>query len=79
MVMVRSVRMVRSMAAGSDACNCGSSALMPSTTAMTLAPGWRWMLRMIAGVSFIQAPSLSFCAPSTTSPTSVSRTGEPFL
>ena len=50
MVSVRSVRMLRSIAAGSEACSCGSSALMPSTTEITLAPGCRWMLRMIAGV-----------------------------
>jgi hypothetical protein len=78
-VTVRSVRMFRSIAAGSVACNCGSRSLMPCTTEITLAPGWRWILRMIAGVSFIQAPSLSFCAPSTTLPTSLRRTGEPFL
>ena len=36
-------------------CNCGSSLLMRSTTSMTLAPGWRWMLTITAGVSFIQA------------------------
>jgi hypothetical protein len=36
-------------AAGSVACSCGSSALTRSTTSMTLAPGWRWMLRMTAG------------------------------
>ena len=35
--------------------SCGSSALTRSTTSMTLAPGWRWMLRMIAGVSFAHA------------------------
>ena len=58
MVTVRSVSMSTSIAAGSEACSCGSSALMPSTTAMTLAPGWRWMLRMIAGVVFIQAREL---------------------
>ena len=79
MVTVRSVRMLRSIAAGSEACSCGNSALMPSTTEMTLAPGCRWIFRMMAGVSFIQAPSLSFWAPSMTSPTSLSRTGEPFL
>ena len=78
-VTVRSVRMFRSIAAGSEACSCGNSALMPSTTEITLAPGCRWMFRMMAGTSFIQAPSLSFWAPSTTSPTSLSRTGEPFL
>ena len=28
---------------------------MRSTTAMMLAPGWRWMFRITAGSSFIQA------------------------
>ncbi len=47
---------------------------------MTLAPGWRWMLRMIAGVSFIQAPSLSFCgAVDDVARHRDSRTGAPFL
>jgi len=32
------------------------------TTAMTLAPGCRWMFRMIAGVLVHPAPSLSFWA-----------------
>ena len=50
MVTVRSVSTATSIAAGSVACSCGSSALMLSTTSMTLAPGWRWMLRMTAGV-----------------------------
>ena len=78
MVMVRSVSTVTSTAAGSAACSCGSSALMRSTTSMTLAPGWRWTLRMTAGVRFIQAASLLFSAPSTTLATSERRTGEPF-
>ena len=30
-------------------CNCGNSCFTRSTTSMTLVPGWRWMLRMIAG------------------------------
>ena len=54
MVLVRSVRIETSTAAGSDADSCGSSALMRSTTWMTLAPGWRWMLRMMPGVLFTQ-------------------------
>ena len=37
---------------------------MPSTTLMTLAPGWRWMLTMIAGVLSAQAASLVFSGPS---------------
>ncbi len=38
-VVVRSVSTATSMAAGIVACNCGSSALMVSTTWITLAPG----------------------------------------
>ena len=55
-----------------------AAALMRSTTSMTLAPGWRWTFTMTAGVAFIQAPSLSFSAPSITLATSASRTGAPF-
>ena len=50
MVVVRSVRIETCTAAGSELLSCGSSALMRSTTAMMLAPGWRWMLTMTAGV-----------------------------
>ncbi|GJD73806.1 hypothetical protein CFIICLFH_2036 [Methylobacterium goesingense] len=79
MVVVRSVSTVTVMAAGRVAWSWGSSALILSTVAMTLAPGWRWMFRMTAGVSSIQAPSLVFSGPLTTSATSESRTGAPFL
>ena len=64
MVIVRSVSTATSTAAGSDACSCGSTRLMRSTTSMTLAPGWRWMLRMIAGDSLAHAASRAFSAPS---------------
>ncbi len=79
MVTVRSLSTATSIAAGSEACSCGSRALMRSTTSMTLVPGWRWILRMTAGTVFIQAASLVFSAPSMTLPTSLRRTGEPFL
>ncbi len=49
MVPVRSVSTCRSTPAGSDCCSLGSSACTLSTTAMMLAPGWRWMLMMTAG------------------------------
>ena len=48
-VTVRSVSSVTSTAAGNAFCSCGNSAFTRSTTSMTLVPGWRWMLRMIAG------------------------------
>jgi len=59
-VIVRSVRTVMSTACGNVACSAGSSAVMLSTTEMTLAPGWRWTLRITAGVVFIQPASLVF-------------------
>ena len=52
-------------------------ALMLLTTLMVLAPGWRWMLRMTAGVWFIHAAWLLFSTPSTTWATSLSTTGAP--
>ena len=79
MVVVRSVRVVISMDDGSEALSWGSRRLMRSTTAMMLAPGWRWMFTMTAGLSFIQAASLTFSTPSITLATSESRTGAPFL
>ena len=76
-VVVRSVSTATFTAAGMVDVSCGSSALMLSTTWMTLAPGWRWMFRITAGVRFAQAPSLVFSAPLTTVATSFSRTGLP--
>ncbi len=77
MVTVRSENTPTSTAAGIVEVICGSKVLMRSTTWMMLAPGWRWTLRMIAGVAFAQAPSLLFSAPRTTVATSLSRTGLP--
>ncbi len=76
-MLVRSVSGATLTACGRLACNWGSSCLILSTVAMTLAPGWRWMLRMTAGVSSAQAPSLVFSGASTTSATSDRRTGAP--
>ncbi len=78
-VVVRSVRTVTSTPAGRPAVICGSIALIESTTAMTLAPGWRCTLSRIAGVLFIQESSCVFSALSTTLATSERCTGEPFL
>ncbi len=66
MVVVRSVRMAICTDAGSEPRSCGSSAFTRSTTAMMLAPGCRWMLRMTAGTSFIHAACLTFSTSSTT-------------
>ena len=67
--------------AGRPACSVGSCALIASTVAITLAPGWRCTLRMIAGRSSPSAPrrrAASFSALSTTWATSARRTGAPF-
>ncbi len=77
MVTVRSLNTDTSIAAGNAAVSCGSSFLTVSTTAMTLAPGWRCTLRITAGDMFIQAASLSFWAPSTAVATSLSMTADP--
>ena len=69
-VTVRSVSTATSIEAGSADCSCGSCRLMRSTTSMTFAPGWRWMLRITAGTWFIHAARREFSAPSTTSATS---------
>src|SRR5713101_2852310 len=63
MVVVRSVKVVISMEDGSEALSWGSRRLMRSTTAMMLAPGWRWMFTMTAGLVFIQAANFTFSTP----------------
>ena len=77
MVVVRSVSTETWTAEGSEACSCGSSALMRSATAMTLAPGCRWTLRITAGTSFIHAAWRTFSASSITPATSPRTTGAP--
>ena len=78
MVTVRSVSSATSTAAGNEALSCGSNCFTRSTTSMTLVPGWRWMLRMIAGVAPAQAARRVFSAPSTASAMSCTRIGAPF-
>ncbi len=77
MPVVRSLSTATFTEPGMAAVRPGSWALMASTVLMTLAPGWRWTLRMIAGVSPAQAPSLTFSALSTTLATSDRRTAAP--
>ena len=79
MVLVRSVRMESCTEAGREAWSWGSSSFTRSTTAMMFAPGCRWMLRITAGVWFIQAAWLVFSTPSMTSAMSPRRMGAPFL
>ena len=78
MVVVRSVSNCTLTEAGSAFCNCGSRALMRSTTSITLAPGWRWMLSTMAGLSLAQAARRLFSGPSMMLATSVMRIGAPF-
>ncbi len=71
MVTVRSVATVTLRPGGSEARSVGSSARTASTTAMVLAPGWRWMSRMTAGRPLNQPASSAFSAPSTAWATSL--------
>ncbi|MPN04708.1 hypothetical protein SDC9_151953 [bioreactor metagenome] len=83
-VTVRSVSTCTSMEAGSVSFNCGSSALIASTVWITLAPGWRRMLRITpacepcSGLA-AQAARRVFSASSTVAATSDRRIGLPFL
>ena len=70
MVTVRSVKGATSTLSGSEACNLGNSSLMLSTTSITFAPGWRWILTITEALSFAQAAKRTFSAPSTTLATS---------
>src|SRR6185437_2972756 len=74
-VLVRSVRMPTSTEVGSEARRAGRSARTLSTTLITFAPGWRWMLRITAGVVLYQAPSLVFSGALSTVAMSERRTG----
>ena len=56
MVMVRSLSMLRLTFGGSDARNCGSSALMRSTVSMMLAFGWRRDLDQHGGFAVAPGP-----------------------
>ncbi len=77
-VVVRSVSTSALTEAGSEACSCGSIVLMRSTTAITLAPGWRWILTTMAGLPLAHAARREFSGPSTMVATSVMRIGAPF-
>ena len=76
-VTVRSVRIETFTSAGRLAWSCGSSFLIRSTTWMMLAPGWRWMFTMTAGLSLLHAASFEFSTSSRTVATSESTTGAP--
>src|SRR5262249_53491362 len=65
------------MSDGIEACSTGIIALMRSTVAMTLAPGKRWIVRMIARCLLYQAAIRLFSGPLIAFPTSLTRTGDP--
>ncbi len=77
MVVVRSVSTATSMPAGRSDEQLGQQFRTLSTVAMTLAPGWRWMLSRMAGVRSAQAARRVFSGPSTTVAMSLTRTGAP--
>ena len=54
-VVVRSAAMSNFKARGANFCNEGSRALTASTTRMMLDPGWRFTLRIRAGLPLYQA------------------------
>jgi hypothetical protein len=76
--VVRSVRMVILIAEGSDWLQAAAAVfLMRSTTSMMLAPGWRWMLTMTAGVVVHPRGLLHVLRAVDHVATSDSRTGAP--
>jgi hypothetical protein len=77
MVSVRSDTVSILMPDGMDACSTGIIALMRLTVAMTLAPGERWIGRMMAHCLLNQAAIRLFSGPLIAFPTSLTRTGEP--
>src|SRR5215469_151870 len=79
MLVVMSVMVVTVIDAGRLASSCGRICLMRLTTVMVLAPGWRWMFTITAGVVFIHAACFVFSTPLMTLATSFTKTGAPLL
>jgi hypothetical protein len=77
MVWVRSEMTLTLTAAGIEASSTGSIALTRPTVSMTLAPGWRWIARMIARCWLNQAAISSFSPALMAWPISRMRTGDP--
>ena len=65
--------------AGSSGCRRAISLFTSSTTETVFAPDCFWMSRATAGTPFTRARDRGSSIPSTTSATSPSRTGRPFL
>ncbi len=77
MVWVRSEMTSTLTAAGIEAWSTGIISLTRFTVSMTLAPGWRWIARMIARFLLNQAEISSFSPALTARPISRMRTGDP--
>ena len=78
-VSVRSLTTFTSTPWGKAVYKRGSSAFTRSATSMTLAPGWRRTLTMMARFPSDQPASSSFSTPSMTLATSCRRMGAPLL
>ncbi len=77
MVSVRSEMTFTLTAAGIEACSTGIIALIRFTVSITLAPGWRWIARMIARLLLYQPAISSFSPALMARPISRMRTGDP--
>ena len=62
-VAVRSCTTVSAMPLGIARCSFGSSMPSRRTVSITLAPGWRWISMMTAGVPWYQPPTLLVLQP----------------
>ena len=76
-VRVRSLAIDSLMSPGSEACNFGNCALIASTVATMLAPGWRVMMIGTARWPLNSPIVRTSSGPSTTCATSDSRTTAP--
>ncbi len=76
-VWVRSCTTASLTPAGVARCRRGSSRWISLTVSMTLAPGWRLMSTITAGMPWYHPPTRLFSSPSTMRATSPSSTGAP--
>jgi hypothetical protein len=77
MVVVLSDGTSSLMEGGMEACSMGSRAFTRSTVSITLAPGWRWIRRMMAGLPSVRPALRRSCTESSTVAISARRTGAP--
>ena len=78
-VFVLSLKMFISIELGNADFNVGNNCFIVSVTFITLAPGWRWMFNIIAGVLFTHAACFTSSTSSITLATSESLTAAPFI